>query len=491
MPIVETHKLAPKSLSAGDNLQAYCGLDCMITFEVLEELEKLFNRPPEVYDFKLALQAPALEMMLRGFKIDGMERRNGIELLSQQIAELEETLNSFAQAYCGRNLNARSHDQCKKFFYETLKLPEVWISQKGVRKLSINREALEKLEVYFHAQIIVACILAIRDLSKRRSVLETEVDADGRMRTSYNIAGTESERWSSSANAFGTGTNLQNITPELRKMFISDPGWKLCGIDLEQAESREVGFLFGSLFGDWSFLDACEGGDLHTTTARLIWPDLITDRKSAEQPFYRHMSYRDMAKRGGHLTSYMGTAWTASRSLKVPLPIMERFQNAFVSAYPSFPRWWRHCAQCLQTEQRITTPFGNTRIFFGRANDDSTLREAIAHSPQSATALRLNLALYRVWKRLGTRVQLIAQVHDALYFQYRESDDEVEVLQEALACISTPMVEPRSGRVFDVPGEAKLGWNWGSFGPANPDGLAKFKGKADTRTRTTALSRVM
>jgi len=496
MTIVETHNLKLNDLTPGDTLQTYCGLDCCVTFEVHEELHRLFNEPPITYGFKLALQAPALDMMLRGFAIDPLARDGALANLRQERDSLQSMLNEFAMAFWGKPLNAQSHHQLKEFFYGAMRIPEVTLSFKGQRRVSVNREALEKIEVYYHARLFVSTIMAIRDLAKRISVLETEIDSDGRMRTSYNIAGTESERWSSSGNAFGTGTNLQNITPELRRVFVADAGWKLCGIDLEQAESREVGWLFGTLFQDWRYLDACEGGDLHTITAKLIWPDLgwtgdpVEDRRIAEQPFYRDFKYRDMSKRGGHLTNYMGTAWTASRSLKVPLPVMESFQKSYIEAYPSFPRWWRHCAQCLETEQAITTPFGNTRHFFGRPRDDATLREAIAHSPQSSTALRLNLALWRVWSIMGNRVQILAQVHDALYFQFPDISPAVEeqIVAQALSLISTPL--SHSNRTFDVPGEAKTGWNWGSFGPNNPDGLKKYKG-IDQRQRTTGLARVM
>ena len=89
---------------------------------------------------------------------------------------------------------------------------------------------------------------------------------------------------------------------------------------------------------------------------------------------------------------------------------------------------------------------------------------------------------------MGTRVQILAQVHDALYFQYRESDNEAEIIAQALALISTPLTH--KSRTFDVPGESKTGWNWGAFGPDNPDGLKKYKGK-DQRQRTTGLARVM
>ena len=86
-------------------------------------------------------------------------------------------------------------------------------------------------------------------------------------------------------------------------MFVADPGFKICGIDLEQAESREVGWLSGIICGDWSYLDACYSGDLHTLVARTAWPELPwtddakLDRAVADTPFYRHLTYRDMAKK--------------------------------------------------------------------------------------------------------------------------------------------------------------------------------------------------
>src|SRR6185312_15293730 len=263
--LIRTEELTPEhasALSEPDSHQIYCGLDCAVTFEVHEALNNVLGvtdadndaQYPLHYSFERALQAPALDMMLRGFKIDGFERARGIAAKRSEREALQTQLD--------------------EFFYSRMRLPEVWISQKGERKLSTNREALEKLDLYFHARPLIALILDIRELTKLLSVLETEVSRDGRMRTSYNIGGTSVGRWSSSSDVTGVGTNLQNITPELRRMFIADDGWKICGIDLEQSEGRDVGFLIGILFNDWTYLDACEQGDLHTTTARLVWPTL-------------------------------------------------------------------------------------------------------------------------------------------------------------------------------------------------------------------------
>ena len=799
MPLIDTSTLLP-GVFHPDNDQLYNGLDVCLTEEVFQHISGIRQPLPLTYGFARALQAPAMEMMCRGFLVDEYERRKAmddpIDGLRARIARLQWTLNHLAAAVWGKPLNPKSPKQMLEFFYGAMRLPEQWTSKKGVRKLSMDRETLEKLEIYFHARPIIAAVLAIRDLSKQLNVLETEVDGDGRMRTSYNIAGTETGRWSSSTNAFGTGTNLQNIKRDddiklgklsLRKMFVADPGYKLVGIDLEQAESREVGWLMGTLFNEWSYLDACEAGDLHTTTCKLIWPDLgwtgdpKQDRAIAECLFYRNYTYRDMSKRGGHgcLTAehevltrngwvsiadkpseilawgekfsqfetvshwidkewtgeftklqgasisieatsdhrliyrtneqnswkeapfgklpksyivplgwgyvggnenvspllarliaafqcdgcqssrgvvnfqfkkerkkeriaflaaaagvkhkltergayiyasnwpkeagsylltwpresisayidehrywdghqdgekvmissarknhldwlltvgrlvgvggymdkphvsgfgsliyrisqnnrnyaagrqikvtkqvatkqvycptvasgafyvrhegkisitgnsnYFGQPFTMARHLKVPTKLMVDFQASYFSAYP-LPKWHRWTAQQLQTVQQLTTVFGRQRHFFGRPNDDATLREAIAYSPQSSTGDRLNLALWRIWRYMGTRVQLLAQVHDALYFQFPEGQDEKGLIEEALHYISTPLTHKLPNgtiRRYDVPGEAKVGWNWGTYDPTfNPDGLRKF-GKGDDRRRSSGLNRIM
>ena len=490
MPIIETSMLQ-EGVTLPENEQIYNGLDCCITHEVLEAIRGL-GEAPKIYNFARALQAPVLDMMQRGFKIDGYERSKGIETLEREIERLTRLLDRLADAVWDKPLKANSPKMLQEFFFTHMRIPEIWTSKKGERKLSMDREALEKLDNYYHARPIVATILAIRDAVKQLSVLRTEVDTDGRMRTSYNVAGTETGRFSSSTNAFGTGTNLQNITASLRKMFIADPGYKICGIDLEQAESREVGWLSGIICNDWSYLDACYSGDLHTLVAQTAWPSLgwgsdpKRNRQIADTPFYRNLTYRDMAKKLGHGSNYRGLPPTMARHAKIPTATAEQFQRAYFERFAGIPKWHRWVAQQLQTTHSITTPLGRQRTFFGRANDDTTLREAIAFSPQSATADRLNLVLWRVWYHMP-EVQLIAQVHDALYFQYRESADEVEIIQKALSLFDIAF--EHSGHKLVVPGEAKVGWNWGNFDPKiNPDGLAKFKNKKDERKRTPILS---
>lgn len=532
MPTIQTAGLKAGSLDWG-NQQIYCGLDCMVTLEVAQALRAQLGGKPQaqqIYSFERALQGSYLEIMQRGFLVNETARRQAAESLHTRIGWLTATLNELSDAVWSKPLNSRSPAQLREFFYKKMLLPEVWINQKGERKLSTNREALEKLEVYLYARPFVNTILAIRELAKQLEVFETTIDSDGRFRTSYNISGTETGRPSSSENAFGTGGNAQNIAPGLRYVFVADPGWKLGQIDLEQVEARDVGYFCGTLLGDWSYLDSCESGDLHTNNAKLVWKDkkwtgnAAQDKLLANQLFYRDFSYRDMAKRGGHLSNYYGSAWMMSRALKIPIELADEFQARYIrgrpayqdkktgkyypeiqAAYPCIQQWWQWVAERLQTNQQLVTPFGRRRHFFGRPGDEATLREAIAFLPQATTADRMNLGLWRCWKHLP-EIRLLAQTYDSITFQYRESEDENQIIGRALELIRVELQAP-NGRKYVVPGEAKVGWNWGYFTSKedqekalaggkkvprlNLEGLKKWSPRSkDARTRALGLQRI-
>src|SRR4051812_35378976 len=100
--IVHTAELTPESIRkyAGATLdQVYNGLDCCVTLEVLDELKRMSNQIPLVYDFERALQAPALEMMLRGFKVDKYECGLAQEDLRKQIKFLSDRLQRMCAVF--------------------------------------------------------------------------------------------------------------------------------------------------------------------------------------------------------------------------------------------------------------------------------------------------------------------------------------------------------------------------------------------------------
>jgi DNA polymerase I len=484
MKVVQTDQLSSDG-SASELLWIYNGLDCCVTREVFDVIEpQLDETTRRTYELELALQAPVLEMKIRGVKID-LHRRDGIiRELEESFRIFQDSLNRFIVEGLEQppTFNWRSPAQLQKLFYKTLRLPEVQFQGRP----TVNRAALEKLKSHFYARPFINHILALRDIGKRIGVLRTEIDPDGRIRTSYNIAGTSTGRFSSSLADFGTGTNLQNIEKRLRSIFIADPGMKFAQLDAEQGESRLVGAIEWNLFGDPRYLDACESGDLHTAVCRLAWGnqlkwtgDIGVDRGLAEAPFYREHSYRHMAKVLGHGTNYNGKPATMALHTKLDRGLIEQFQAAYFRAFPAHLQWHGRVAGSLLKDGFLTSLCGRRRWFFGRRDDDSTLREAIAFDPQSSLGDILNRGMLQVWET--RRVQLLLQIHDAILVQYSEEQED-EIIPCLVTNISVPL-NLSGGRQLVLPFEVKTGWNWGDFADNNPDGLKKYNGVTDNRKR--------
>lgn len=488
MKIIQTSTDDLDSLPRQQREWIYNGLDCCVTAEVLQVLlPQLDPCTTATYAFSRDLQGPVLEMRLRGIRIDTNRRAEVIEEYYELLSALEDQLEKIVGDGCGLwDFNWRSNSDLHTLFYDTLGIPPV---TRGGRA-TVDRAALERLEVHFSAALIVKHILLMRDLQKKIALLKTEIDPDGRMRTSYNIAGTTTGRLSSSFSEFGTGTNLQNIEESLRSIFIADRGCKLAYIDAQQGESRIVGAIEWNLFGDGRYLDACEGGDLHTAVAKLVWPldvpwtgNLKEDRKLAERVYYRHYDRRFMCKKIGHGTNYGGKPRTLAQQAKVELGLIEDFQPRYFAAFPAHQRWHEWTAERLRLDGYIISLTGRKRWFFGRRTDDSTLREAIAYQGQALGDI-LNRGMLNVWRQRDC--QVLMQIHDAILVQYPEEREE-EVIRRIQSQLRIPL-ELEKDRTFIIPYDVATGWNWGKYNAqSNPDGLKAYAGH-DQRRRTPEVS---
>lgn len=489
MKIINTLKDDVLDLPKQESDWVYNALDCCLTHEVFTRLleDDAAEKAMISYNFVRAMQAPAMAMSMRGIKIDKHKRNTLISSLQRRISKLETQLNELAYVIWKDNLNPRSPKQIKDFFYKHMRLAPVmeYNSQKKTREVSTSATALTKLAMDYRARPFVAHILRIRDLSKKIGTLRTGIDGDGRMRTSYNVTGTETGRWSSNENAFRTGTNLQNITNELREIFIADKGMKMAYIDLEQAESRAVAYLAA----DDSYIKACESGDLHTDVARMLWPNCsVEDIKKV--PFSGIHTRRDLAKRCGHGTNYYGKPPTiAKHTGGIPVNIVEEFQQNYFEAFPGIPAWHQEIAHKLQKDQYIDTPLGRRRYFFGRSWSDDTLREAIAFVPQSLVGELLNLGMLHVWRKFDletSEIQLLAQVHDAILIQYEDRgyDYELDLFDRIINTLQVPV--DVHGREMYIPASVEgVGWNWRKYDKdKNPDGLKELNSDDRARKRT-------
>ena len=171
---------------------------------------------------------------------------------------------------------------------------------------------------------------------------------------------------------------------------------------------------------------------------------------------------------------------------KVDVSLITDFQGRYFRGFPCIPAWHQSVEAELKQTGRLTTLFGRQRHFFGRPEEASTLRKAVAYEPQSMTADEIDTGIIQLWRfananpKLG--IQLLMQVHDSILFQYPEHLED-EVIPAAKEALRTTL-ELKNGRKFTVPVDAQVGWNWGKAKASNPGGLVKWlPSRPDTRTR--------
>lgn len=446
MPFIEVQGTIPDNIPAYDSYQVYNALDSCITAQLLPVLRSQLNENcAQTYSREMRVLALCLEMSSKGFPVDGMTLASLIYDLESAAERALAILHRFCEAIGFRAMNPNSPKDVPELFYQHLRLPEIWEfdRSKGERKLAADIKALEKLKSQYPiAAPFVNAISAVRENRKMASVFRKGLEPDtGNLRCNFSPSGTETGRLSSQSNPYQRGTNGQNLTDRVRQVITAPKGYAFINTDLKTAESVAVGYISG----DRDYIAACEGGDLHTAVCRLVWRDLAwtgddkLDKKLAEQPFYRHFSYRDQAKRGGHGSNYYGQPSTIAGIINVPTKFVADFQQAYFGAFPGIPRWHLETIAKIMRDGKIITALGRERRFWGRSDDKATWREAIAFEPQSLVGDVMNEGLVQVmtWIKANMddatwrlnrklRVDLRAQIHDAgLFIVPIEALDEV------------------------------------------------------------------
>lgn len=448
-------------MSYDTQLWEYNCRDACYTWEVWHEIQstQAERGVTENFLFQQSLFFPVLRMMNRGVRVDSPLKI----ALRRDLQEAARDRQDKLDYVCGHPLNPKSSVQLKKFFYEDLKLS-------GIRsfdgdKLTLNSAALATLATRY--PVLTSVFQTIAELRSIGVFLSTFIDAkpdsDGRMRCSFSIAGPTTFRFSSSENAFGSGMNLQNIPvaekqkvkgggeyvklPNIRKLFIPDPGYTFFDMDLDRADLQVVVWEADdadlkkalSLNLDMHCVNACDIFDIKGIPYEELREDHPNYRdhrgRIGEAP-------RNKAKMGVHATNY----GVGDYKLAVSLGITQReagiFRARWFGAHPGIKNWHLRTEESGLKRGYITNPFGAKFHILGRFD----LPECLAWQPQSTVARVINTALINIdaaEQRGETSIQLLLQVHDSLAGQFLTSrhDEEVETLKR-LARVEIPYPEP-------------------------------------------------
>lgn len=191
--------------------------DVVYTMECRENITTLLEHAHlwEPFNFQMSIHEPVLQMMLRGVLIDTDYKKQLGMSLWDLTAEYQTLFNRMlpADAVAKKAGAAAWYDsptQLSTLFYDQCKLPVQ--RDKKTRKPTTNDAALVALQA-----IEPALTPLLQSLQEYRSIgvfnnnfVATPLEKN-RMHCSFAIAGPETFRFSSSKDAFGYGTNLQNI----------------------------------------------------------------------------------------------------------------------------------------------------------------------------------------------------------------------------------------------------------------------------------------
>jgi uracil-DNA glycosylase family 4 len=423
---LKDYRSAPK-----DDLKffRYNAKDCCYTYEIAETLLNMLEVAGllEVYNFQMEVAQCCFDAMMRGVRINTNSRTR----LANELLTAQQVRSKYVTDIVGYELNTRSPTQMKKFLYDEMGYPEQ--KNRKTKAVTANFEALMKLsETYPLLWPIANAIVDVRSIGVfLNTFVMAELDFDKRLRCSFNPGGPETFRLSSSENAFGSGTNLQNIPkgdrkkstfklPNIRELFIPDNGMTMFDVDLDRADLQVV---------VWEADDADLkrqlrlGVDLHIINGILLAgkeppaeEELIATHPNYKEHAARYKIERQLAKNFVHGTNYGGKPPTMAAVCGINVAACAKLQERWFAIHPGILRWHRRVEDMLRRTRTVTNRFGYRRYYQGRI--ESVFNEALAWQPQSTVGIVINKGWNNIRLNMKGRCEVLIQVHDSLVGQY-------------------------------------------------------------------------
>lgn len=213
-------------LTHGDlgTLLKYNAEDCVRTFECATTIRKLVVQfgLSEQWTWMKRKRDLALRMMLRGVNVNAKLRDTlGFQLMEVHGNLANDLLSIIPQEWAGPPGKSAKTKEPVLWFSSSKQLKWVFGEMLGIKipkhrktkNETLGKEALNELRDTYPIWTRLFNLLSdIRSVGVFLThFIRAPLDVDGRMRCSFNPAGTETFRWSSSKNAFGRGANLQNL----------------------------------------------------------------------------------------------------------------------------------------------------------------------------------------------------------------------------------------------------------------------------------------
>lgn len=301
-------------------------------------------------------------------------------------------------------------------------------------------------------------IMAVTSLRKSNKYLDTYVTGiqevicrDCRIRSTYNLHGTETGRLSCS------DPNMQNIPRDkfIKNLFKASPGKTLLQLDYSQAELRVLAYLSDD---DWLTDVYVQGHDLHDRVAEQMFGPNFTKEQ------------RVMAKTINFGIAYGRGASSLSEVFNLSMPEAQKLINDWFAPMPKVNEYLSKLKRAPFRNEIIQTPFGRQRSFVITNDNRYHVANEAMNMPIQSTAsdcTMISLCTIQDWieeHKYEDRVKICITVHDSIVL---EVDDDKNLIDEvATACTKIMSEVPKKylpGLRLPFKADAEVGPSWGNL----------------------------
>jgi DNA polymerase-1 len=405
-------------------------------FEIIKE--KLENQ--NLWGIYRDVDLPLIPWLFQMEKAGILTDEKQLQILNLSFTEKLNDLSKQIHAITGEDFNINSPAQLGVILFEQRGLAGGKKGPSGhwITDVKVLETLLEETN-----DELIRLILEYRSLNKLKSTYIDDLiernKKDKRIHTSYSLTSTNTGRLSSS------NPNLQNIpvrTQEgknIRRVFVSKPGYSLISADYSQIELR----LMADFANVQKLKDAfIKGDDIHAQTASQIL-SIPLNQVTPDQ--------RRQAKAVNFGIIYGISSFGLARNLGISRSQAKQYIDAYFTQYPEIKTYMDKTIQFAQKNGFVKTPIGR-RIYIDGFNIPAMRqfanRSAINAPIQGGAADIIKMAMIRVFKVLKESkldITPLLQVHDELIFEVAEKDIEsakqiIKENMEKVIKLSIPLV---------------------------------------------------
>ncbi|MEN2741007.1 DNA polymerase I [Microbacterium sp. X-17] len=413
LPEADPNQLVPETEGATPGQLAWYTL--RVSAALRDEL------PPELGRVLDEIELPTLttlaDMELAGVAVSH-EKLSGF---SAELGIRADAIAADAYTAIGREVNLGSPKQLQEVLFDELQLPKTRKTKTGY---STDAAVLVDLQET-NPHPFLDLLLQHREATKLRQIIEsldTAIQPDGRVHTTYLQTGSQTGRLSS------TDPNLQNIpvrTEESRRIrsgFEVGEGYEtLLTADYSQIEMR----IMAHLSADPGLVEAFRSGeDLHRFVGARVFSVDQAAVTSEMRTKVKAMSYGLV---------YGLSAFGLSKQLRIEQAEARELMTEYFARFGAVRDYLRSSVERARVDGYTETIFGRRRPFPDLTSPNRVLREnaerAALNAPiQGSAADIMKIALFRIhdeFARRELRSRVLLQIHDELVVEVAPGEWDV------------------------------------------------------------------